>query len=106
MKMRERNRSIPLTVGEIKMREITLEEAEIVGGAVGPPGAVIGGLAGAAGYIGSRLGGGTFETKGFLGSVVGGALAGAISGPVGIGRALIGGFGGGVITGNADRLGA
>jgi hypothetical protein len=70
--MRERNRSIPLTVGEIKMREITLEEAEIVGGAVGPPGAAIGGLAGAAGYIGSRLGGGTFETKGFLGSVVGG----------------------------------
>jgi hypothetical protein len=88
------------------MREITLEEAEVVGGAVGPPGAAIGGLAGAAGYIGSRLGGGTFQTNGFLAAVGVGALAGAITGPVGIGKALIGGFGGGVITGNVDRLGA
>jgi len=91
------------------MREITMEEAEIISGAVGPAGAVAGGVAGAAGYIGSLLGGGTFQTSSFLASAGVGALAGAISGPAGIAGALRNagvGFGGGVITGNADRVGA
>lgn len=91
------------------MREITLEEAEIISGAVGPAGALAGGAAGAAGYVGGLLGGGTFKTSGFLASVGTAALAGAISGPVGIAAALRNagvGFGSGVIIGNADRVGA
>jgi len=92
------------------MREITWEEAELVNGAFGVPGAVAGAISGGTGYIGTTTGGGNFNTTEFIAAVGGGALLGAIMGPAGVSAAAtIGGagvsFGVGVIGGNSSRLG-
>lgn len=91
------------------MREVTWEEAEEVGGAVGVPGAIAGGVYGGATYIGSTTGGGSFSTTEFIAAVGAGALLGAM-GPsatlIRAGANAIGSFGAGVIGGNSGRLGS
>ncbi|MNJ24107.1 hypothetical protein D3C77_185120 [compost metagenome] len=89
------------------MREITLEEAESVGGAVGVPGAIVGGVAGGAHYLGGQTGGGSFNGRDFAVAVGVGAALGATAGTVGIGAAAgsVGlNYGGGMIMGNYGRL--
>jgi hypothetical protein len=88
------------------MREISLAEAEAVGGAQGVPGAIAGAAAGATAYIGTVAGGGKFNTGDFLGATATGAVAGALTGPVGIVKTLTragASYGAGIIGGGISR---
>lgn len=88
------------------MREITFAEAELICGAQGVPGAVLGAVTAATGYIGTSVGGGTFDTADFVGVTVTGAVIGAVTGPAGIARtvgAAGAGYGGGIIGGGISR---
>ncbi|OUM30984.1 hypothetical protein B8W72_16410 [Pseudomonas putida] len=89
------------------MRDITVEELEMVAGAVGPVGAVGGAAMGVATYLGSQTGGGSINGADLALVAVAGALVGAITGPAGIGSIAAGtttGFGAGVITGNGSQM--
>ena len=89
------------------MRDITVEELEMVAGAFGPPGAIGGAVVGAATYLGSQTGGGSINAADLALAAGAGALVGAITGPVGIGNIAAGtatGFGAGVITGNGSKM--
>lgn len=91
------------------MRDITVEELEMVAGAVGPVGAVGGAAMGVATYLGSQTGGGSINGAdlALVAVAVAGALVGAITGPAGIGSIAAGtttGFGAGVITGNGSQM--
>lgn len=92
------------------MREISLVEAAAVGGANGAliAGAAIGGATAAAGYIGTSIGGGTFNTGEFVGTTLAGAAAGVFTGPTGaVSTNMIKGvgigYGAGVIGGGIGR---
>lgn len=94
----------------LEMREISLVEAAAVGGANGAliAGAAIGGAAAAAGYIGTSVGGGTFNTREFVGTTVIGAIGGVFTGPTGavstnIIKGVGIGYGAGVIGGGISR---
>ncbi|EKP0299050.1 hypothetical protein ABR850_06815 [Aeromonas veronii] len=69
------------------MKELSIEELELVSGAMGPAGAVVGGIAGGAGYIGSATVTGEGDVAGFAGAVGSGAAVGFL-GPMGGGVAL------------------
>lgn len=69
------------------MREITDREVEAVGGAWGLPGAGVGALSGAAGYLGYAATSGNFSWYDLGYNVVLGGATGAVSGPVGAARA-------------------
>lgn len=89
------------------MRDITVEELEMVAGAFGPIGAVGGAAVGVATYLGSQTGGGSINGADLALAAGAGALVGAIAGPAGIGSIAAGttaGFGGGVIAGNGSRM--
>jgi len=89
------------------MRDITVEELEVVAGAFGPPGAVGGAIVGVATYLGSQTGGGSINAADLALAAGAGALVGAITGPAGIGGIAAGttaGFGGGVIVGNGSKM--
>lgn len=89
------------------MRDITVEELDMVAGAFGPPGAVGGAVVGVGAYLGSQTGGGSINGADLALAAGAGALVGAITGPVGIGGIAAGtttGFGAGVITGNGSQM--
>ena len=69
------------------MRELTQNELSNVRGAWGVPGAGLGAFAGAAGYLGFAATSGTFSWGQLGVYTAGGALTGAIGGPVGVVRA-------------------
>ncbi|WP_157666796.1 hypothetical protein [Aeromonas salmonicida] len=69
------------------MKELSIEELELVSGAMGPAGAAVGGIAGGAGYIGYAVATGEGDLAGFAGAVGGGAAMGFL-GPAGGGLAL------------------
>ena len=71
------------------MRELTDYETHCVNGQWGLPGAGVGAAAGAAGYLGTVAAGGGFDAWDFGYAVAGGAVGGAISGPVGAVRAYL-----------------
>ena len=66
------------------MREISITEMELVSGAVGPAGALIGGITTAAGYVGNAMTTGEGSVEGLIGQTVAGAVAGALLGPAGL----------------------
>ncbi len=89
------------------MRELTPEEFDEVGGAYAIPGAIAGAASGAAGYVGTLLGGGTFNAGEALLWTAAGAGLGFISGPMGVVQAFsygAGSFATGVATGNYPRV--
>jgi len=65
------------------MQELKFEQVEDVNGAFGLPGAGLGALAGAAGYLGSAATSGSFSWGGLAAATGTGAATGAIGGPVG-----------------------
>lgn len=65
------------------MRNMTNSEIMLVNGAWGPSGAVVGGISGAAGYLGSAATSGQFSWAQLGVYTAGGAVQGAIAGPVG-----------------------
>jgi len=65
------------------MRTMTNEEIGKVSGAWGPAGAVVGGVSGAAGYLGAASTSGQFSWRQLGTYTVGGAIGGAVAGPVG-----------------------
>ncbi|WP_223534308.1 hypothetical protein [Pseudomonas sp. GL-B-16] len=69
------------------MRELTICDFELVSGAVGPPGAVVGAVTGAATYIGGAMATGQGDIAGLTASAVAGGAAGFILGPAGMGVA-------------------
>ena len=89
------------------MRELTQNEVKGVTGAWGAPGAGLGAFAGAAGYLGYAATSGTFSWGQLGVYTAGGALTGAIGGPVGVVRAYfmpraafgVGAVAGGISTG-------
>lgn len=66
------------------MRELSIEEGELVGGGVGPVGAVIGGISGGAAYAGSAIVTGSGSLGGFASGVAIGAASGFLLGPAGM----------------------
>ncbi|WP_143497275.1 hypothetical protein [Pseudomonas sp. Irchel s3h17] len=71
------------------MRELSIKDLEIVSGAVGPPGAIIGGVTAAAGYIGNAMATGEGNVSGLIGNTAAGAVAGFVLGPAGLGAGQI-----------------
>ncbi|MCL1141865.1 class IIb bacteriocin, lactobin A/cerein 7B family [Shewanella gaetbuli] len=65
-----------------EIRELSLEELEMVNGSFGPPGAAAGAVIGAAGYLGGAATSGSFSWGGFATAVGSGAVLGAIGGPI------------------------
>jgi len=83
--------SIPMPSGTLAgdrtMRKLTVRETENVGGGWGVPGAAIGAVAGAAGYLGTSSTSGQFSWQNLAYNTIAGAVGGAISGPIGATRA-------------------
>ena len=71
------------------MKELSICDLEFVSGAVGPPGALIGGVTAAAGYIGNSMATGEGSAEGLVGATVTGAVGGFILGPAGLGAGQI-----------------
>ena len=71
------------------MRELSQREVDVVCGQWGIPGAGVGAVAGAAGYLGHAAVRGSFDVYDFGYSVLSGAALGAIGGPVGAVRAYV-----------------
>ena len=69
------------------MRKLTIRETENVGGGWGVPGAAIGAVASAAGYLGTSSTSGQFSWRNLAYNTVVGAVGGAIGGPMGATRA-------------------
>lgn len=90
------------------MRELTWSEAEVVSGAVGPPGAIVGAAAGVVGYVGFQAGSGSPATwSGATGAAVAGGVAGFFT-PTTTAQAIgtgMAGFYGGLAGGLASRGG-
>lgn len=63
------------------MRELTSEEAKSVTGAVGPVGAVVGAVGGAAAYYGESIGSGEGSWGGLVTATAIGAIGGFVMGP-------------------------
>ncbi|MCY1392048.1 hypothetical protein D3C76_355740 [compost metagenome] len=63
------------------MRELTILDAELVSGAVGPGGAAIGAVSAAAGYVGYAAATGEGSFTGLVGNVALGAAVGFVTGP-------------------------
>lgn len=76
-------------VGGRIMRQLTIEETQKVSGGVGPAGAVVGALTGAAGYLGAAVTSGQFSWRGLAYNTGAGAVLGAIAGPVGAVQAYL-----------------
>lgn len=98
------------------MKEIKVEDLEVVAGGFGVPGAVAGAVVAGAGYIGYEAAAGGGSMNGFIGTVAGGAAVGFFTGPAGIGAstsmaigagqsAFYGGMIGGFITSGMDAAG-
>ncbi|WP_438300409.1 hypothetical protein [Pseudomonas sp. NMS19W] len=98
------------------MKEITIEDLEVVSGGFGIPGAAAGAVVAGAGYIGYEAMAGGGSMNGFIGTVAGGAAVGFFTGPAGIsastslaiggGQAsFYGGMMGGMITSGMDAAG-
>jgi hypothetical protein len=87
-----------------KAETLSPEEMKNTEGAWGWWGAIMGGLAGGAGYIGTALGSGTWDWGWFASSVIGGAIAGAtLWTPTAMDVAYS--FGAGLATGYTYNLG-
>ena len=85
------------------MRELTVRETENIRGGWGVPGAGVGALTGAAGYLGHASTSGGFSWGGLARATVTGAVLGAIAGPAGAVRAYFlprSAFGLGAVLGN------
>lgn len=66
------------------MRKFSVEDLELVSGALGPVGVIIGGAAGAS-YIGNTIATGEGSVAGLVGSVATGAALGFLTGPASMG---------------------
>lgn len=90
------------------MYELNIQDLKIVGGSVGVPGAVVGGAAGLAAYSGSVAASGEeFSIRDATYANGLGAMAGALTGPVGIKTAVdtIGiSTAGGIAQGGLERI--
>ena len=71
---------------DLQAKAITNQEMKDTQGAFGVPGAVAGAGIGAWGYLGTAAGTGNFSWKGLAVTTAGGAVVGAVTGPVGIAR--------------------
>lgn len=67
------------------MRILSIHDLEIVSGAVGPQGALIGAVSGAAGYVGNAMATGEGDVGGLIGATTAGAVGGFLLGPAGLG---------------------
>lgn len=66
-----------------KIAYLSQKEMSETKGKVGPAGAFVGAIGGAAGYIGTAIGSGNGSVAGFAGATVAGAIGGFIAGPSG-----------------------
>jgi len=94
------------------VRELSMQDMEMVSGAFGPVGAAIGAVSGAATYVGYAAGSGEGSFAGLVGNTLAGAAIGFATGPAGLSAMQTGayvvigsqvGFYGGMAGGLTER---
>jgi hypothetical protein len=104
------------TFREKTMRELSIKDLTLIGGGVGPLGALSGAVVAGATYVGYETINGGGSMTGFIGTVATGAATGFITGPAGayantavaIGGGQLGyyaGMGGAMVQGGLDAAG-